>query len=270
VTGGEPLLHPQWAEIAGVLRSCGMRIGMATNGLLISRHAEALARCIDELYVSLDGATPESYQAIRGVAGLNLVERGIRQVAGKLPVVIRTTVQRGNFEEIPALLRLARSWGATHHSFLAVDAHSTASFGRRGDFDRSMNLRAGDLDRLARVLDETESEFDGEFARGYIVESKSEMRRLHGHFAAVVGLQDPPPVRCNAPQFSAVLETDGRIKPCFFLPASGRFDGSSLPKALNTAAGKDLRRQQRLGHRPECSRCVCPSFKSGLELRRGL
>jgi MoaA/NifB/PqqE/SkfB family radical SAM enzyme len=165
---------------------------------------------------------------------------------------------------------LARSSGASHHSFLAVDTSSRAAFARGEEFDRTMSLSVEDLNPFARVLENVEREFHDEFANGYITESKAKLRWLHRYFAAQAGLHDFPPVRCNAPRFSAVIETDGSLKPCFFLPSSGRFDGTSLSRALNTEAGKDLRRQQRLGLRQECSRCVCPAYRGRIALREGM
>ena len=270
LSGGEPLQHPQWAAIGAVFKELGLQVGLATNGLLLAKNADALEACIDQIYLSLDGATPESYRAIRGVDGLECVMRGMDRISGKIPVTVRTAVQRRNYAEIPSLIRLARSLGASHHSFLAVDTRSRAAFARGEEFECAESLCVEDLGPFARVLENVEREFDDEFASGYIRESKSKLRLLHGYFAARAGLRDFPPVRCNAPRFSAVIETDGSIKPCFFLPSSGRFDGTPMSRALNTAIGKDLRRQQRLGLRQECSRCVCPAYRRIVELLEGM
>ena len=37
--------------------------------------------------------------------------------------------------------------------------------------------------------------------------------------AALLGLGAFPAVRCNAPEFSAVVGADGRVAPCFFIPS---------------------------------------------------
>ena len=266
LTGGEPLQHPQWDSIAAMFKAKGIKIGLATSGILAAKYSDAITGCIDELYISLDGATRETYKAVRGVDGLSLVERGAEKLVKSLPVTIRTTVQRANYREIPAMIRLTRSWGAAHHSFLAVDVHNQAAFARTAEFDRSMALGMEDLDPFARVLDDTEREFAGEFARHYIVESKTKLRSLHAYFAALLGLEEFPRVRCNAPRFSAFIETDGSFKPCFFVPAYEHPDAVTIDAALNAPSAEQLRRQQRLGRRPECVRCVCPAFKCGRDL----
>jgi radical SAM protein with 4Fe4S-binding SPASM domain len=77
-----------------------------------------------------------------------------------------------------------------------------------------------------------------------------------------------PPVRCNAPSFSAVIETDGSLKPCYFLPAWGVLDGRDLAAALNDPQAIALRRAQRGGERAECKRCVCSAYRGARELLR--
>lgn len=270
LSGGEPLQHPQWETIAMMFKERGMRVAMVTSGILIPKHALAIAQCIDEVYISLDGATPESYKSIRGVDGLGLIRKGMEKLAGRLPITFRTTVQRANYREIPDLIQLTRSWGATHHSFLAVDVSTHAAFARTKDFDRSMALGIEDLDPFARALDRTERECGIEFERGYILESRGKLRELHSYFAALLGLRDFPSVRCNAPRFSAVIETDGSVRPCFFLPSSGRVGHVPILRVLNNEAGKELRQQQRLGHRDECVRCVCPAYRGVLDLLGGV
>lgn len=261
LSGGEPLMHPQWDVIAATFKQAGLSVAMVTSGIMLPKFAAKVATFVDELYISLDGATPESYQAIRGVDGLGLIERGTQALAGRLPITFRTTVQCANFREIPALIRLTRSWGATHHSFLAVDVSTHAAFARRDGFDASMGLRPDDLDAFDRVLDGVEQEFAAEFESGYLVESRAKMRGLRQYFAGLLGLEKFPFVRCNAPRFSTVIETDGSLKPCFFLPAWGKLGDLPLAQALNVPEAQDMRQQQRLGQRQECARCVCYAYK---------
>lgn len=266
LSGGEPLMNPHWDEITFKFKTAGMKIGMVTSGIMLPKYADKVAALIDELFVSLDGATSESYQAIRGVDGLSLIERGVRQLVDKVPITFRTTVQRDNYREIPALLRLTRSWNVAHHSFLAVDVTTHAAFARHDEFEHFMALTKGDLAEFDRVLNEIETEFDAEFRSGYISESPAKLRKLREYFAALLGLGEFPMVRCNAPRWSTVIETDGSLKPCYFLPNSGRLNGGSILNLLNDSTAIDLRHQQRIGQREECGRCVCSAYKGAREL----
>jgi hypothetical protein len=135
-----------------------------------------------------------------------------------------------------------------------------------------MALSAEDLEVFRAVLDRVEEEFAALFAAGFILDSPSRLRALHQYFAALLGRAPVPPVRCNVSRYSAVIEVDGRLRPCFFLPAyggSGRSadmehspPGAGLAAALNRPESRAFRAAIRRGARPECGRCVCPLYRS--------
>ncbi|MBK9973706.1 MAG: radical SAM protein [Planctomycetes bacterium] len=60
LTGGEPLLHPGLAELAGVARASGIapEISVTTNGHLATRADPALWRAIDRMTLSLYPSAP--------------------------------------------------------------------------------------------------------------------------------------------------------------------------------------------------------------------
>lgn len=68
LTGGEPFVHPDIIEIVSLLRSAEIRVGICTNGTLISQEQmEMLAKIGNvHLNVSLDGFRPESHGKFRG------------------------------------------------------------------------------------------------------------------------------------------------------------------------------------------------------------
>ena len=267
LSGGEPLVHPHWSDVAGVFRDAGLRLWLLTAGLSLARHAAKVAELCERVTVSLDGATPETYRAIRGVDGFESVCSGVRDaVARGLPVTLRCTVQRGNYRELPRLVRLARELGAERVSFLAVDVSTHVAFARPEDYERTMALGAGDLPAFAGVLDELEREFAAEFAGGFIAESPAKLRRLHQYFAALLGQARFPPVRCNAPRFSAVIGADGHLQPCYFIDGAARLEGQPLAEALNGPALVALRGDIRAGRRAECAKCVCSMYRSPKEL----
>src|SRR5262249_45860353 len=90
--------------------------------------------------------------------------------------------------------------------------------------------------------------------------------RILQYFTALCRLGDYPPVRCNAPEFSAVVAATGRVQPCFFIegpPASqvSLAPNDSLSAALNTDAMLQLRTDIREGRRAECPTCVCSLWR---------
>ena len=90
VLGGEFLLRPDWFDIAHHVRARGLELQLVTNGLLVTETVRRQFRTLgpQTVGVSLDGATPESYRAARGVDGFDrcrrllddLVSDGLREV----------------------------------------------------------------------------------------------------------------------------------------------------------------------------------------------
>ncbi|MCC7361376.1 MAG: radical SAM protein [Anaerolineales bacterium] len=263
LSGGEPLLHPQWAEIAAVFQAARLRLWLLTAGLALARHAVRAAALCETITVSLDGATPATYQAIRGVDAFAAVTAGVRAaVAAGAAVTLRCTVQRANYAELPALVDLGHALGVRQVSFLPVDVSTHVAFARAADYDQTMALRPADLPRFAAVLAGLERTHAADFTSGFIAERPAKLRRLHQYFAALLGQAAFPPVACNAPRFSAVIGADGHLQPCYFIPGASQPNGAPLAQALNAPAAVALRRAIRQGERAECARCVCA-------LRRG-
>jgi MoaA/NifB/PqqE/SkfB family radical SAM enzyme len=270
LSGGEPLLNPEWAAIAELLHKNGLQVWLLTSGLALAKHARRAAELFDNITVSLDGTDPATYAAIRGLDAFHKVCEGIQAAAaeGSRPS-IRVTLQRRNFRQLPEFVDLARDLGARQVSFLAVDAANPHAFGRAGDFTSDESLRPEDLSHLARILDSLEQDHGEAFRSGFIAESPQKLRRILQYFAAVLRLGPYPKVRCNAPEFSAVIGATGRVQPCFFiagpldarLSETGTQPGGELKDVLNSRGLSALREGVRDGRRGECETCVCSMWR---------
>lgn len=277
-SGGEAMQHPQWAEIAQRFRAEGVHVMLLTNGLLVRKQLDAVLATVDELVVSLDAATPETYAAIRGVDALDLVIDGIQAArAGGVPVTTRTTIQRANYQEIPQIIARAKAADVNRISFLAVDISNPFAFGPRFSADSSIPITISssptlnpaaltleDVRALSTLIDDMAVHYAEDFASGRIVESPDKLRRiLVRYFDAILGTDTFPAPPCNAPHFSVVVNVDGTLQPCYFLPTIGRISsgGTGLRDALNTDVAQNLRRAYRIGERQECARCVCPLYR---------
>ncbi|HXS26146.1 MAG TPA: radical SAM/SPASM domain-containing protein [Steroidobacteraceae bacterium] len=268
ISGGEPLLNREWRRIAGFLREQGLYLWLLTSGLSLAKHARAVAQLFDRITVSLDGARRETYAAIRGVDAFEHVLAGVcAAIAAGAPASLRVTLQRGNFRELPEFIELAHSSGASEISFLAVDVANPHAFARREPTLPDVALRPEELPELARILDALIRSRAPDFQSGFIAETPEKLLRIFRYFTAVCGLGRYPPVRCNAPEFSAVIDAQGRVQPCFFIPGPpGELlgDGPSppdLPSMLNGTSMRALRTDIRSGRRPECSTCVCSMWR---------
>lgn len=262
LSGGEPLLNPEWRHMARALRDAGINVWLLTAGLALAKHAAAAAALCDSITVSLDGTNAASYRAIRGLDAFDKVCEGIRAaVAQGAAVNLRVTLQRANYSELVDFVALARTLGVRQISFLAVDVGNPHAFARTGSSEFQLELGRSDLPLLADLIDSLEREYPHEFHTGFIAESPAKLRRIHQYFAALNGLDDFPAVRCNAPEFSAVIGADGRVAPCFFIPGPGVRTHAGLEAALDDPRMDNLRGAIRAGARPECARCVCSMWR---------
>ena len=255
LSGGEPLMHSDLFRLCRMLRAMGIRITLLSSGLLLKRNARAIVEHVDEVIVSLDG--PEAvHDAIRGVIGaFRALGEGVRAL-DQLPVDARVTVQRGNHNRLVETVDAAQKLGLRTISFLAADLTSDA-FNRPNGWPPEHTARVA-LD--ASELSALESEIDrliGHRPLGFIREAPEKLRRIAAHFR---GAAVAP--RCNAPWVSAVIESDGTVRPCFFHAPIGRLEGRALIDVINSPQAIQFRRDLIIGENPVCMRCVCSLFRS--------
>lgn len=270
LSGGEPLLSPEWIAIARTLRSNDLKVWLLTSGLALAKHASRAAELFDAITVSLDGTDAKTYAAIRGLDAFEKVCEGILAAAkhGVRPSV-RVTLQRANYRHLPAFVDLAKDLGASGISFLAVDVANPHAFGRTDDFISDLALRLDDLPIFEAILNSMEEDHHEDFRSGFIAESPQKLRRILQYFAAIHGRGPYPSVRCNAPEFSAVIGPTGRVQPCFFIsgPADAQLSetgarlGGDLTGVLNGGGMSALRAAIRDGQRTECKTCVCSLWR---------
>src|SRR4051812_15396119 len=263
ISGGEPLINPQWSAVARLLVDNGMRLWLLTSGLSLVKHAESVTSLFDAITVSLDGTDGATYAAIRGLDAFDNVCAGIEACADAgVPAGVRVTLQRSNYRQLPRFIDLARRLRARQVSFLAVDVANPHAFGRNDDFSNNLALSRDDLGELEEILNAVERDHAADFRSGFVAENPQKLRRIHQYFAAVCASASYPPVRCNAPEVSAVIDAKGHVSPCFFIagPTNARWR-TDLGEALNADSMVDLREDIRVGNRPECKRCVCSLWR---------
>jgi Fe-coproporphyrin III synthase len=263
LSGGEPLLNPEWPQIAQLLKSRGLKLWLLTSGLSLAKHARPAAALFDCITVSLDGTNRETYAAIRGLDAFDKVLEGIRAAAAYgIAPSIRVTLQRANYRQLPMFVDLARAAGACQVSFLAVDVANPHAFGRIDDFSSDLALRVEDLPVFEELVRSMELEHAESFRSGFIAESPAKLRRILQYFSALCGREPFPSVRCNAPEFSAVVSANGRVQPCFFIPGPADAEAwGDFPAALDSVSMVALRDEIRTGKRPECATCVCSMWR---------
>lgn len=270
LSGGEPLLNPEWKAISQLLKANGLKTWLLTSGLSLAKHAPHAAALFDNITVSLDGTDRETYQTIRGLDAFDKVCEGIQAAAifGR-PPNLRVTLQRANYRQLPEFVELAKAIGARQVSFLAVDVANPHAFGRIGEIRGGVALRPEDLPAFEQCLRSLERDYAAAFRSGFIAESPQKLRRILQYFAALHGQGAYPAVRCNAPEFSAVIGATGLVQPCFFISgpsdasvfSTGAGCASDLAGTLNSYGMATLRASIRGGTRAECRTCVCSMWR---------
>jgi MoaA/NifB/PqqE/SkfB family radical SAM enzyme len=271
LTGGEPLLHSNLWALCDLLRAEGIGITLVTTGLLLDAHASDVSRAIDEVVVSIDGP-PVVHDAIRRVpGGFARIARGLASLRRQEPRVhltARSVVQKANFAHLAQTIDCVRETGVDHLSFLAADLSSTA-FNRPTPWDDARRAEVGlsrsDLPAFRDVIREVQVTCADALRSGFVVGGRGSLWRLYDYSRAIAGLRSFPRVRCNAPWVSAVVEADGRLRPCFFhQPYAACGD---LEATLNSEAAIRFRRELDVTRNETCRRCVCslalPLTRSG-------
>ncbi len=120
---GEPLAHPSIVEMIANAKALGGQVEMITNGTLLSATVskELIGAGLDRLWVSLDGAHPESYEDVRLGAELPLVLDNIRSFKRLRPpahhphprIGVSFVAMRSNIGDLPDLLDMASDLGVS-------------------------------------------------------------------------------------------------------------------------------------------------------------
>jgi len=121
LTGGEPLLRDDFAEVYVGLRRLGLLVSVFTNACLVSpAHAELFRRYPPrDLEVTVYGATRETYEAVTRRPGSYIAfRRGLDLLfeAG-LPVRLKAMALRSNLHEFDEIGRFCRGHTADFYRF---------------------------------------------------------------------------------------------------------------------------------------------------------
>jgi MoaA/NifB/PqqE/SkfB family radical SAM enzyme len=261
LSGGEPLVHPDLPDLAELLHREGFGVLLHSNGLRLAERLSEIGPHVQQLFLSLDGASRETYRRLRGVDGLPRVLGGIRQARLRFPRLrlgSRTVLMRGNLNELPAIVETGLSLGLEPMSFLAADLHSDA-FGRNPRGPKPANSRLPteeELDELSRSIEELRNRLAAT-AQRVIEGGLASIERIALRYRRLIRGEPLEAPRCDAPWHSVVVEPDGAVRPCFFHTAYGRLSDADLLSLLNGPAAVSFRKNLDVAQHSLCRQCVC-------------
>jgi radical SAM protein with 4Fe4S-binding SPASM domain len=229
-SGGEPMMRPDFYELAQYAANKGFYVSVATNGTLLTRqNVKRLKEAgVGYVEVSLDGARAETHDAFRGVEGaFDRTVHGIRNaVEGGLYTGIATVSTRNSLYEIPKIFELAKSLGVGQ--VIVFNFVPTGRGEEIVNIDLSPNQREELLKYLYKELTGGEIEALStapQYSRVCLQQSLVEGLNVSAptHFAA---LQLNARTRqladflggCGAGRLYCAIQPNGIVTPCVFLP----------------------------------------------------
>jgi radical SAM protein with 4Fe4S-binding SPASM domain len=224
ITGGEPLLHPQWDDLCREFASLGLRVALITNGTLLDD--ERLDRAIDAgtkiIAISLDGlqATHDSIRLRPGAepSPWRQAVAAIERALPRIETIVITAVNRRNLAELPALHDFLASLGVRRWQIQLV-----IPMGRALEAREPFVIAPADLETLTAFLVDARSggkspRIDASDTIGYFTERELGLR----------GSPEKPSLwtGCQAGIRSVAITYDGRVRGCSMMPPE--FDAGDL------------------------------------------
>lgn len=255
---GEPLLNPAFFDIARRARARGVALSTITNGSLLTPEVneQLLDLPLEQLLVSIESPTPETFRQIRGgklekvVANLEHLVAAKRRRAQKLPRIgLAVTVLRQTLGELDAIFalyrRLGLDGGVNVQALQRMDSYFTV-------YDDGMQAQL-----LTRE--------DGEELRRRLGPYAAELRiaRRHGFHAELLADWAPKTRTCPWIERGAFLTHDGALTACPFMKdastaAIGRVTGDDAAELHRRHEG--IRDALKRGETPAlCRGCAIPA-----------
>jgi MoaA/NifB/PqqE/SkfB family radical SAM enzyme len=123
-TGGEPTLHPQFAQILETIAAADLQTSFVTNGWHFERVWPALAtnrHAISHVAFSLDGIDRETHDHWRGNGSFDRLIRAFsRCYMSQLPFAIKIVVRRDLVDQLEQIAIFAARMGAAALNFVHV------------------------------------------------------------------------------------------------------------------------------------------------------
>ena len=233
---GEPLLAPDLFPMIAEAKRRGIRVGFNTNATLLTadRSEQLIALELDWLHVSIDGATPETFGAIRAGGRLDVVTANLRRLvelrraAGRTRprVQVNTVLMRRNTDERAAIVELAADVGVDR-MWVQRLSHD---FSDVGDDD---GYRA-----IASFA--SRQQLDERAASGALAAAAAAARR-RGLDIRLPGADDRPATDrpCDWPWTSSYVTHEGLVQPCCMVMGSDRATLGSLEDQSFAAVWRD-------------------------------
>ena len=149
-SGGEPLLNPNTCDYIAYAEDKGMWTSMPTNGLLIKKYADGVAR-LGMLEVSIDSLNAQRFAKRRGLNGLPTILSNLDYVLTKrkpFSTQINAAVNMENLYDLPELAEFCKQ------RKLVLHPEAIHNVMRSGELLPDSELHGAEIDKVEKFLRE--------------------------------------------------------------------------------------------------------------------
>jgi heme b synthase len=271
LSGGEPLLRKDVFDIARYGTRKGLRMCLATNGVLVNdeRCEKIKDSGIRIVSLSLDGSTENVHDDFRAQKG---AFRGTVRAAELfrkhgIEFIINSSFTKRNQEEIPKVYRLAKEMGATAwYMFMIVPTG-------RGEDIMSELISKEDYERILEWHYEMEKDEDDMLVRPtcaphyYRIVLQKARKEGERYKRRSLKFSTGGSKGCIAGQLICLIDVDGEVLPCSYFPKSAGnvFRQSFRDIWENSELFKDMRNFK--GYKGRCGSCEYINVCGGCRAR---
>ena len=251
ISGGEPFLRKDIFEVIEYIKKIGLGLHISSNGTLITNEVAKRINDLglDAISISLDAATPEIHDRIRGVEGAfdkavtairNVVEYKKHTQVGISPIITNL-----NLDELPKIVDFAKDLGVDAIRFQPWHI----SLGHK-ETEKMLDIRGSRLEDLDKVIGEI---IEKTKRHGIYTNTSVYLRGVRKCFEDMKGIN----IECFAGSFTCNISWMGDVVPCAFIPAIGNVREEPCEKIWNSQRFDDVRKEIKKGN---CQKCWMGCF----------
>jgi len=258
--GGEPLLYPEFENIARYLRAYEFELGIVTNGVLLDKYSDFVKNEFQSVYISIDGPK-EIHDSIRGKGIFEKVIKNVRLLkGGNAKVIFMTTVCPENIEILPDLPYMLDASGPDKillHELIYLDSREIVNY--KGWLRSQFGIDSEKIDSwhmdLPPDYEENKSkQLKKMFQRLKMLPSKAPVEYIPHCVAA--GKE-----YCLSPFRHLHVTWEGSVLFCtdFYDFSAGNVRNENLIDIWNGKLAEDFRQEVMRGNCPTCNHCAWKS-----------